>query len=76
MALNDAVLLGRPPVEASPTFAMFALSAGVHADWAARGLPIDQAPTTLHFGRTFVALDPDRHRSQVFAPPVPAAPGA
>ena len=96
-------LLGRAPVESSPTFAMFALESGVmfglwarhavepaatgagggeiaftvgdemtlhalHADWAARGLPIAQPPTTMDFGRTFVALDPDGHRLRVFVP--------
>ncbi|SFI10323.1 Predicted lactoylglutathione lyase [Bosea sp. OK403] len=39
-----------------------------HADWAARGLAILQAPTDLDFGRTFVALDPDGHRLRVFSP--------
>lgn len=39
----------------------------VHADWAARGLPIAQAPTDLDFGRSFVALDPDGHRLRVYA---------
>ncbi|MDR6870208.1 catechol 2,3-dioxygenase-like lactoylglutathione lyase family enzyme [Bosea sp. BE125] len=39
-----------------------------HADWAARGLAILQAPTDLDFGRTFVALDLDGHRLRVFAP--------
>ena len=96
-------LLGRSPVDSSPTFAMFALASGVmfglwarhavepaatgagggeiaftvgdenklhalHADWAARGLPIAQLPTTMDFGRTFVALDPDGHRLRVFVP--------
>jgi catechol 2,3-dioxygenase-like lactoylglutathione lyase family enzyme len=94
-------LLGQPPVEASPTFAMFRLPSGigiglwsrhtvepaaaasgggtelaftagdadaVHADWAARGLPIAQPPTEMDFGRTFVALDPDGHRLRVFVP--------
>lgn len=37
------------------------------ADWQARGLPILQAPTTMDFGRTFVALDPDGHRLRVYA---------
>jgi catechol 2,3-dioxygenase-like lactoylglutathione lyase family enzyme len=96
-------LLGRPPVEASPTFAMFAMESGVmlglwsrhtvepaagpsgsggeiaftvadaaavratHADWRRRGLTIAQAPTTMDFGDTFVALDPDGHRLRVFA---------
>jgi predicted enzyme related to lactoylglutathione lyase len=101
-----AALLGKPPVETSPTFAMFALDSGVmlglwaahtvqpaasaagggelafamqgraevdalHADWAGRGLPIAQPPTTMDFGYTFVALDPDGHRLRVFAPGVP-----
>src|SRR6478735_6241810 len=78
-----AELLGHPPVESSPTFALFALDSGVmlglwskhtvepaapaqfggselaftvaddetvrakHRDWAARGLPIAQAPIHL-----------------------------
>lgn len=98
-----ADLLGKPPVEASPTFAMFALEPGrmlglwarhtveppatppggaelaftvadeaavrsTHADWAARGLAIVQAPTCMDFGFTFVAQDPDGHRLRVFAP--------
>ncbi|ALG70325.1 drug:proton antiporter [Azospirillum thiophilum] len=96
-------LLGKPPVEASPTFAMFkageglmlglwsrhtvepaatapgggeiaftvadaATVRGLHADWSARGLTILQRPTTMDFGHTFVARDPDGHRLRVFAP--------
>jgi catechol 2,3-dioxygenase-like lactoylglutathione lyase family enzyme len=38
-----------------------------HRDWAARGLPIAQAPVELDFGHTFVALDPDGHRLRVFS---------
>ncbi len=108
-------LLGKPPLEMSPTFAMFEMNAGtmlglwsrqdvapaatpagggeiaftmpdaaavdaVHAEWRRRGLEIAQAPTDMDFGRTFVALDPDRHRLRVFAPAQPrgadrAAPG-
>lgn len=107
-AVFYADLLGKPPVEASPTFAMFAMESGVmlglwsrhtvepaaiaagggaeiaftaadstavqgiHADWSARGLPILQAPTTMDFGHTFVALDPDGHRLRVFAPSIPS----
>lgn len=101
-----ADLLGRPPVEASPTFAMFKAGDGLmlglwsrhtvepkvepaatapggeiaftvadeaavrdlHADWSARGLTILQPPTTMDFGHTFVAQDPDGHRLRVFAP--------
>jgi len=40
----------------------------VHADWKARAFTIVQPPTTMGFGRTFVALDPDGHRLRVFTP--------
>lgn len=40
----------------------------LHAEWKLQGLPIVQAPTTMDFGYTFVALDPDGHRLRVFAP--------
>lgn len=102
-------LLGRTPVEQSPTFALFALDSGLKlglwarrgvepaasaagggaeivftvegaaaveatcADWRARGLSILQDPTTMDFGRTFVAIDPDGHRLRVFAPTPDAA---
>lgn len=39
-----------------------------HEAWKARGAKIAQAPTTLPFGHTFVALDPDGHRLRVLAP--------
>jgi catechol 2,3-dioxygenase-like lactoylglutathione lyase family enzyme len=96
-------LLGREPVETSPTFVLFALDGGpmlglwsrrtvepaavaggggaelavavadaavdaTFADWTGRGMTIVQRPTTMDFGRTFVALDPDGHRLRVFAP--------
>ncbi|VVD81138.1 VOC family protein [Pandoraea anhela] len=35
-------------------------------DWSARGITILQAPTTMDFGRTFVASDPDGHRLRVY----------
>jgi predicted enzyme related to lactoylglutathione lyase len=38
------------------------------ADWRARGMRIAQEPTTMDFGYTFVALDPDGHRLRGFAP--------
>jgi len=41
---------------------------GLHEKWSRGGLPIAQRPTTMDFGRTFVALDPDGHRLRVFAP--------
>ncbi|HEY7610344.1 MAG TPA: VOC family protein [Alphaproteobacteria bacterium] len=101
-----ASLLGKPPVEASPTFAMFEMNANTmlglwsratvapaatqpgggeiaftlpdaaavdaaHRQWQKQGLEIAQAPTEMDFGRTFVALDPDRHRLRVYAPARP-----
>lgn len=99
-----ASLLGKPPVESSPNFAMFKMNAttmlglwsrgdvapaptpagggeiaftlpdaaavdATHRDWRKRGLDIAQPPVDMDFGHTFVALDPDRHRLRVFAPP-------
>ena len=40
----------------------------LYREWVGRGLRIAQAPVTLDFGYTFVALDPDQHRLRVFAP--------
>jgi predicted enzyme related to lactoylglutathione lyase len=40
-------------------------------DWQKRGLKIEQLPTKMDFGSTFVALDPDGHRLRVFAPDMP-----
>ncbi|HVW54108.1 MAG TPA: VOC family protein [Rhizobiaceae bacterium] len=37
-----------------------------HGVWKEKGLKILQPPTDMDFGRTFVALDPDRHRLRVF----------
>nr|WP_314857776.1 VOC family protein [uncultured Undibacterium sp.] len=92
------------PVEAQPTFALFALRSGlklglwaksgvlpvvtaasgsgelaialkseqefelVYQNWQARGVVIAQVPTSMDFGLTFVALDPDGHRLRVFVP--------
>lgn len=39
----------------------------LYKEWTGRGLRIAQAPVTLDFGYTFVALDPDDHRLRVFA---------
>ena len=36
--------------------------------WRAKGARIAQEPTTLDFGYTFLALDPDGQRLRVFAP--------
>ena len=40
----------------------------VHASWVERGIAIEQEPTDMDFGRTFVGLDPDGHRLRVFRP--------
>lgn len=92
------------PIDALPTFALFALRSGlmlglwaksgvlpavtatsgsselaialkseqefehIYQSWQARGLAIAQVPTTMDFGLTFVALDPDGHRLRVFVP--------
>lgn len=66
-------ILGRAPIEQSPTFAMFALPSGTmlgiwKRDWTTRGLHVVQQPTDMDFGHTFVALDPDGHRLRVFHP--------
>ncbi len=102
-----ADLLGKKPVESSPTFSLFVLANGLklglwrrdtvepasrvagggaelaiavadaaavratYEDWRRRDLTIAQTPTTMDFGDTFVALDPDGHRLRVFAPVAP-----
>jgi catechol 2,3-dioxygenase-like lactoylglutathione lyase family enzyme len=38
------------------------------AAWRALGVTMLQAPTTMDFGHTFTAADPDGHRLRVFAP--------
>jgi catechol 2,3-dioxygenase-like lactoylglutathione lyase family enzyme len=38
------------------------------ARWRAQGVRIAQAPISMDFGYTFVALDPDGQRLRVFAP--------
>lgn len=40
----------------------------LHAEWLARGVPVLQSPTTMDFGYTFTAGDPDGHRIRVFHP--------
>lgn len=36
--------------------------------WRAKGIEIAQTPTSMDFGYTFLARDPDGHRLRVFAP--------
>ena len=37
-----------------------------HADWTAKGAEILQKPTSMDFGYTFTAADPDGHRLRVY----------
>jgi predicted enzyme related to lactoylglutathione lyase len=82
-ALDNGVMLGlwsRHTVEPHAAFTgggsevAFAVDGGaqrvdsLHAQWQGAGVSILQAPVTLDFGYTFVALDPDQHRLRVFAP--------
>jgi len=69
-------LLGRPPVEASPGFALFALKSGMMLGlWRRSEVqppatgPGGSAPAKMDFGFTFLACDPDGHRLRVFAEP-------
>ena len=39
----------------------------LYADWTAKGVEMVLEPTTLEFGYTFVAADPDGHRLRVCA---------
>lgn len=39
----------------------------LYQDWTTLGFPIALEPTTLEFGYTFVATDPDGHRLRVCA---------
>ena len=61
-------LLGQPPVEASPGFALFALSSGVTLGlWAAPA--VEPAATPAGGAElAFTVADPDGHRLRAFAP--------
>jgi len=81
-ALEGGVMLGlwaRRDVQPAPTTQAGAMEVGFiaaddaavrerHAQWAAQGVPMLQAPVTMDFGYTFTATDPDGHRLRVFAP--------
>ena len=82
LPLREGVMLGlwsrgtvEPAAAANPGAGEIAFAVAdaeavraTHAAWSARGTPIVQKPTTMDFGPTFVALDPDGHRLRVFAP--------
>jgi predicted enzyme related to lactoylglutathione lyase len=59
---------GPGAAEIAVTLADAAAVDAAHARWSAQGTPIAQSPTSMDFGYTFVALDPDGHRVRVFAP--------
>lgn len=81
-ALKSGIMLGlwgKKGVEPAPTSAngaselVFTLENHpkvdqVHKEWKKNGLKIIQSPTTMDFGYTFVATDPDGHRLRVFTP--------
>src|SRR6478736_583233 len=74
LPLREGMMLGlwsRHTVEPAPAAFAGAMEIGFavgspdevdarHAAWRAAGLPILQAPREMDFGRTFVALDPDK----------------
>lgn len=39
----------------------------IFAAWKARGIDMLQPPSTMDFGYTFTAVDPDHHRLRVYA---------
>jgi len=66
----------KPPAAAGAGGGEIAFTAGNDAEvdalcaaWRAKGVAIAQEPTTMDFGYTFVALDPNGGRLRVFAPP-------
>lgn len=80
-ALSDGFVLGLQSKHAidpkpQPSFGGMELSFGgaareevdvFYQDWTEKGISIAMKPTTLAFGYTFVALDPDGHRLRVCA---------
>jgi len=80
-ALSSGLMLGlwsrhtvEPVATPSVSGAELALSVENPSDvdevfnaWKAQGLKFLQEPTTMYFGRSFVAVDPDGHRLRVFA---------
>ena len=64
----DPAATGTPgSVELSMSYATHDDVDQLHRDWTALGFPIVLKPTTLAFGYTFVATDPDGHRLRVCA---------
>ena len=85
LPLGEGVMLGLwqrggvvPVVTAAPGGGEIALVVAdraavteTHADWAAKGATIAQAPCAMDFGFTFTALDPDGHRIRILTPEQP-----
>lgn len=64
----DPTAAGTPgSVELSMSYATHDDVDQLYRDWTALGFPIALEPTTLEFGYTFVAADPDGHRLRVCA---------
>lgn len=80
-ALTDNVIIGLqtrdqidPAATGTPGSVELSMSYATHDDvdqlyhdWTTLGFPIALEPTTLEFGYTFVATDPDGHRLRVCA---------
>lgn len=75
-ALPNEVMLGlwssktaEPVVTAQPGASEIVFTTDfvdeLYEQWSTLGIPMAQPPTTMDFGRTFVALDPDGHRIRV-----------
>lgn len=64
----DPAATGTPgSVELSMSYATHDDVDQLYHDWTTLGFPIALEPTTLEFGYTFVATDPDGHRLRVCA---------
>ena len=64
----DPAATGTPgSVELSMSYATHDDVDQLYQDWTTLGFPIALEPTTLEFGYTFVATDPDGHRLRVCA---------
>lgn len=62
----DPAATGTPgSVELSMSYATHDDVDQLYQDWTTLGFPIALEPTTLEFGYTFVATDPDGHRLRV-----------
>ena len=76
-ALNNGVMLGlwskytaEPRVDAPAGALEICFPAenvdALYEEWGRKNVTVDQKPTDMDFGRTFVVLDPDGHRIRVY----------